>query len=544
MLLAVGLWTACRDTNDVIEDVNVENPNGEAFISLNVVLPSSVSPGTRAGEGTINDKFEDGIAAEYDVKNMTVILFDAADLTAAKVKKVYKTTDGQFLVPDFQDEGSATDNITTVGRLGVIEVPEETTYYALVIANDNGQLPAITEGATTFADINEALTNKDKTKFNSTGFFMSNSPIKEGTAADPTVTTLVACKSFITAAEATEKASTIYLERILGKVQVLAATETGWLGWTYTVPSGTHAGDNVVFSDWGLDMTNTKTFPVRKVDETNWLDDSKWKVGGTGSTNRFYGIADKPVRIYYAIDPNYDWSPVDPDDFNKITPLNLTALTTSGAGANYDYCLENTFNTANQRQNQTTRVVMKGTYTLKGKTGNFYRTQSNIYYDETELSARVLAEVKKLAPFVTSVTFTLNTTDVSAVTISSITPDIESLTPENLATVNAAIGKLGYYEGGVCYYVARIKHFGESLTPWNAGDPTYGDTTDAERDYLGRYGVVRNNWYVLTINKVINGPGEPKIPDTPDTPDDEAKYYLDCTIKILSWAKRYQGVDW
>ena len=64
------------------------------------------------------------------------------------------------------------------------------------------------------------------------------------------------------------------------------------------------------------------------------------------------------------------------------------------------------------------------------------------------------------------------------------------------------------------------------------------------RDFLGRYGVVRNNWYVLTINKADKGPGEPIVPVTPSNPDDEQQYYIDAKIHILSWAKRYQGVDW
>ena len=36
------------------------------------------------------------------------------------------------------------------------------------------------------------------------------------------------------------------------------------------------------------------------------------------------------------------------------------------------------------------------------------------------------------------------------------------------------IGTLDTYTNGECYYIARIKHFGETLTPWKATDPTYG----------------------------------------------------------------------
>ena len=96
------------------------------------------------------------------------------------------------------------------------------------------------------------------------------------------------------------------------------------------------------------------------------------------------------------------------------------------------------------------------------------------------------------------------------------------------------------YTSGESYYIARIKHFGDDLTPWNAGDDTYG--TDNVK-YLGRYGVLRNNWYELTVNSV-SGPGTPDVPTIkPTDPDDENYKYISVSVKILDWAKRSQSVD-
>ena len=62
-------------------------------------------------------------------------------------------------------------------------------------------------------------------------------------------------------------------------------------------------------------------------------------------------------------------------------------------------------------------------------------------------------------------------------------------------------------------------------------------------NWLGRYGVLRNNWYDLTIEK-ISGPGYPDVPEVkPDTPDDEDTKYINVSVKILDWAKRSQKVD-
>lgn len=114
--------------------------------------------------------------------------------------------------------------------------------------------------------------------------------------------------------------------------------------------------------------------------------------------------------------------------------------------------------------------------------------------------------------------------------------------------INAINAKLGLKEGeGIstyqdaeAYYIARIKHFGDDLTPWVAGDKTY-DSNDL--NWLGRYGVLRNNWYNLTVSS-ISGPGYPDVPEVkPTDPDDENFKYINVSVKILDWAKRSQDVN-
>lgn len=94
------------------------------------------------------------------------------------------------------------------------------------------------------------------------------------------------------------------------------------------------------------------------------------------------------------------------------------------------------------------------------------------------------------------------------------------------------------YAKGVTYYIARVKHFG-SLTDWHSGE-SYGDNYT---QYLGRYGMLRNNWYELEVGNVY-GPGYPGVPPVdPNQPDDENEKYLSVSVKILSWAKRSDKVD-
>ena len=113
-----------------------------------------------------------------------------------------------------------------------------------------------------------------------------------------------------------------------------------------------------------------------------------------------------------------------------------------------------------------------------------------------------------------------------------------TITNDEYTAIWNAVGRISYYKNGKSYYYATlIRHFQDSEgVAWSVNSPTY------TLAHLGRYGVVRNNWYEITINSV-SGPGDPEIPDTPDTPDDEIEGYINCTINVLSWAKRSQNVD-
>ena len=105
-------------------------------------------------------------------------------------------------------------------------------------------------------------------------------------------------------------------------------------------------------------------------------------------------------------------------------------------------------------------------------------------------------------------------------------------------TTHKVIVGISTYLNGEAYYIARIKHFNE-LTPWTAGTPYNGDNNA----FLGRYGVLRNNWYDLSVNS-ISGLGYPDVPEVkPTVPDDENEQFINVEVKILDWAKRSQNID-
>ena len=121
------------------------------------------------------------------------------------------------------------------------------------------------------------------------------------------------------------------------------------------------------------------------------------------------------------------------------------------------------------------------------------------------------------------------------------------------------LGQYYKYDKGRVFYEVRIKHFGDDNTPWDNDEDklaqattieeSYGKTNEdnkRDKDFLGRYGIVRNNWYDLDIKK-ITSLGDPKDPELwkhnwGKTPDDNKDQYIAVEMRVLSWAKRSQTV--
>lgn len=163
------------------------------------------------------------------------------------------------------------------------------------------------------------------------------------------------------------------------------------------------------------------------------------------------------------------------------------------------------------------------------------------------------------------------TTDPIFTAVADIAATANATTTELSTQADVAALNLKVYDyiNGYAYYTMRISHFGDTETPWNA-DPT--DANDYDKIYpsngtnplvgasgtnfgasraaawLGRWGIVRNNWYQLIIDDITGiGSAEPvdySDPAIGNTPDDnpEPKYYIAAHIHILPWVLRTQSV--
>ena len=571
LAVLAAMTASCSSNNDLVNGGNGsgENESGASYASFTINLPTT--SGTRAGSGPT---FEKGDANEYDVFNATLLVF----------KKGTTGGEGNYTLAEQVDLGSMEPwkssnetGVTTQAKITakLSKVDKSGKYFALVLLNNgsgaDAKVTLPSEGEEFSAWNVAAKANPAKFTDTKKGFYMANAPLYNAT--DKSVTTLVAIDNnqiFPTEAQASsgEAAADIYVERGLAKVTLTAATKD-----KKTVDaSSSYAGDEVTISNWALDVTNKKTFPIHNVDGLSTDYENIWKneAAAAPSTQRFVDNSEAIAkRVYWGTDPNYKETTLSEEttesknarkeNFNYVKKGDLTADPTAP-----QYCLENTFNLTNMVQGQTTRVVFKGTYTPKSITpdenGTFYKIGKNVaLWNSKNLKQHILAAVTKVVADASaegaSTTITLKGSDndlttagnrmlkASNITVKKATGDVVTLQTEDVQAINDKLGlSEGYgistYEKGESYYIARIKHFGDALTPWKSG--VYGDKN---LEYLGRYGMLRNNWYELNVQSV-SGPGYPNVPEVkPNTPDDEDDQYIKVSVKILDWAKRSQDVD-
>ena len=567
LAVLAAMTASCSSNNDLVNgggNGSGENESGASYASFSINLPTT--RGTRVD----NPEFKPGDANEYDVFNATLLVFKKGTTAGEGNCTLAETVDLGSMEPwKNPNETGVTTQAKITAKLEKVDKNDD--FFALVLLNNGSStkdakvnLPA--EG-TTFSEWNVAA-NANATNFTDTkkGFYMANAPLYNAT--DKSVTTLVAIdknKIFPTEAQASsgEAAADIYVERGLAKVTLTAATNAE----KPVATSSSYAGDKVKISNWALDVTNLKTFPIHNVDELNYEDIWKNEAATSGpSTQRF--VDNNPgtlaKRVYWGKDPNYNNNTLLKTDeagktaraaeFNYVTAnTDVTADPTKPL-----YCLENTFNLANMMQGQTTRVIFKASYTPKdftaadGKT--FYKVGTSVaLWKQKDLEDHIKAAVSKVFSVTTTDDITINlaadgnnitTAGNHVITAANFTvKGHDAVTKAEEKAVNDKVGltdKAGIstYANGESYYIARIKHFGDALTPWNSG--VYGDNNLA---YLGRYGMLRNNWYELDVQNV-SGPGYPDVPEVkPNTPDDEDDKYIKVSVKILDWAKRSQSVD-
>lgn len=217
----------------------------------------------------------------------------------------------------------------------------------------------------------------------------------------------------------------------------------------------------------------------------------------------------------------YHWLSNDVSSTSAVSPVNLAL----GAAR---YCTENTMDAFCQTWGFTTKAVVRAYYTPASLVTSDWETTQPSYFswngtyytlDGLKTAFTTNAELKAtLIDFLKRATILTKENPTN-------TEITDALIPEKFNAytgIKARYSALRYYHQSMCYYDVLIRH--------DEGVNTLMG--------LGRYGVVRNNFYTLEL-QAVSEPGTPWIPDptdpnpgnptNPTDPDDNA---VNMTVKV------------
>lgn len=593
-------------TNDEVkDDKGNQQPEKDAYTSVTIKLPT-VSSVTKAepdydagapGEYTVNDLTllffrapegqEEDAAAENDFVLSEVVSTDSRLSTGTILPSsiLPKTEGGAGAVTKTIKTGAIPISSNSVRVLALLNVGSTEEIAKKLLDTGN-----------TFSTINGALPIPGDNLDGLLGpdhdcFLMTSAPVYSGSGMKALTKCVISSNE--TAAEIESNLTKISVERVVAKVSLKAGDkyvpdpdskvdpETPY----FTVedgPKSPHAGDKITIQGWTLGNTNKSAYPFRKFSEV-------WPNYKTLWERAICPTRTEPARIYWAVDPNYSQS-VAGTQFETGSVTDNPNWTDA-----VEYCLENTCDFSIMYKPQVTRLIVKAKYipnTSKiTESGSNTTDDNGTWWSFTTVAEHYSAQNMYLN-IITWVHKNLNDGDMPAVpddeksiklddtkeaTESIITGTSNdtnweialksdgrlhykldrvtyksetsvntiNLTGSALDAFHSSIGRIQKYDKGICYYEIFIRHFTDNeggyasdddTTPWTIGDGGY---TEAQ---LGRYGVVRNNWYTVTINS-IKQPGEPTIPVDKDEPVDTQTAYIDCNIEISAWAKRDHNID-
>ncbi|MEQ3135714.1 MULTISPECIES: Mfa1 family fimbria major subunit [Bacteroides] len=546
-LLAIAALASCSNDLDDDSDGGVTKGYDVAYVSISLTNPKT--SGTRAsGE-------QPSLPEESAIKELYVITFNASkvvvkDADALKYATVLGTT-----------EFGTNAGITTPNT--PVKVSTD-TQYLLVVANPGTVLQArldnIANGAT-FNDINALITVTTKSGeannsylvdevVHANGCAMINAGFYDDSDLDPNnhawkadclldvSGNIFKASDYKTEQEALNAAKSkpaqLDIERLASKLEVmLNVLEIG----PFEEGTGNSLGQ-FEFGNWTIDYYNSLLFPFAQKTKTR-----------SSHTTGFY------KSNFYTVDPNFTKNSgteyltgiiknvLDASREPKVDWVSESSI----AGENYRYCIENTMAKDYQKFGAATRLVIKGKYAPWKDDADFtlgddwYRlsngTNSINFKNFTKLKdaytpaaaknedARTALEkllVNACDKFYTQVKTALGSNDPGS--FAALTQDILDNISANGGELTKEDGCIYWYQNSLNYYYYEIRH------------------DNAANDHMeyGKYGVVRNNYYTLTLTKV-NGNGTPWYPgDGPEDPEEEEDIdklgaYLHFEIKVAPW---------
>lgn len=507
LLLTTVLLAGCGTEPGCDPNTPPEDLTGKAFLSLSLLSNTSPMPRTNTTNG--------GTEGESGVTMITALLFNEMNVCLDAVK-VEGGAIGNGSTP-----ATASDAITVPAatkKIFVIVNPNQYTW--------NPDSDSESVKGQTWTQINTVLDNALVANVTMEGNFLMTSvgdpvtgPLIAVTPVKPTGTDQAAINAAKAAAE--NAAVSIFVDRLAAKVTV--STKDGGV----TVPDG------VTFTVQGWDLNVTNRSVKLYSDLVTYDNATTGAVKGVYRKDKNYLASEQPDGAD-AMKAAFNYltnGGADATDMSTIATPTGTSL----------YCLENTMDAPAQQLGFTTKAVVKAKYAPKDFAADAsYFFWNGEYFTLDAIKAAYLTHADGTGLKVDLPEFLIKAKVINfdqTPTQAEIDAAVAALQDNSFTATTGIVGRycaVRYYHQGVCYYDVLIRH----------------DQNVTTNMALGRYGVVRNNWYALQINSVSH-PGTPWIPDPtdpddptkPKTDNDQSNAYLSVKISINPWTFWSQGVD-
>ena len=597
------LLVACQDSEDSSvygqgEDILSRfNAEGKAWVSLEIPLGGQTM--------TRSTTFDDGETAEYAVNNAYLLLFAGNDEQTATFASAYNVTPTFSISANEQITYQALvcindENIHTGDNLYAFVLLNNNTSAITSFSSsgvtfaNNGSAVTI-QSLSTLDDLMSVTIGRCYDATN--GYLMTNATVtdKPGGSNNPDGATLIRlveipATSFFPSQEEAKAspAAHINVERLSAKLTVVNGLSD------YTVKGNANidfSGNDINFA---IDNYNTASYALKHVN-SNWLTYNAQTTGYRMVEQRAVETYNPLVyRTYWAEDANYSGKSGLSYVTHSTYMADNSTITWSSIGDTHpQYCAENTFDVNHMQDDCTTSVLVR--LQLNGGT-DFYSTSVtglDVIYQKPSntlsedgtgagntfaprrstyvLTAKTIDEYLRewlmqtnsslrnwvktyaagdISHIIISVTGDAMTGNATA-TVKQTARDASStggtaFTALALDTYMANNIQIRYYKNGYCYYRVPIQHFGDGLTPWTSAATMTASTALAayssnSNDYLGRYGMVRNNWYNISLHSVTHV-GSPIIPALTQNADDTVEQLLNATLEINSWTSHNQNL--
>lgn len=478
-----------------------------------------------------------------------------------------------------------------------------TTFPATSVAFANGGSPVVLTSSSTFADL-ASVTIAD-IKDASGYFLMTNATLADGNTTSANIFRLPEMSPtffFPTEAESrANPATTVSVERLATKTTVENGLSAGYykiLGNEYA----TFAAGDLSFA---LDNYNTKSYAYRHLPAVSYqrFVETAPVDGGTPSVYRTYwgedvnysgnsGLAytshatylaytdEQKTAFWHAMGSNAYCAENTFDVSNmkdNCTTSVLVRLQLNGGGDFYttnvtgsdivfqpprnEISEEGTSASSSFSRRRSGKVTYDGTdyatiddylRTWLMENSSAFRTWVSTYAagDPRHVNIAVSTPAGGGTATVTAVTQTARSSGTTGATA------FNTLETTGLAAYINNNVTLKFYDDGYCYYRVPIRHFTNTETPWqstpamtnnttaqaySAAAATAAGGTGIDATFLGRYGMVRNNWYDISITSVTHI-GSPVIPALTTNADDKVEQLLNTTLSISGWTTHNQNL--